>query len=118
MLTVIFPSCMKDFAIPILELRRVLYELKDQRPDICIRLRLIGDMWQSSFSRVLKLSENGVILFNEQNNQAIAIKDLIEVVQFEIDAPYQNYQPHNHYTLESTLNVTERHLPFGGLRVA
>jgi hypothetical protein len=100
---------MQNNQIGVLELRRLFYELKDQRPDISVRLRLLGEMWQMSFSRVIKLTENGVVLLNEHNNQAVAFKDLREVVQFEIDAGYQNYHPHNHYTIEPTMNITERH---------
>jgi hypothetical protein len=99
--------------VEVLELRRLLYELKDQRSDICIRFRLIGEMWQPSFSRVIKLIESGVVLLNEENNLAVSIKDLREVVQFEIDARYQNFHPHNHYDLEPSMNVSERHLNLG-----
>jgi hypothetical protein len=104
---------MQESQVQFLELRRLLYELKDQRPDICVRFRLIGEMWQNSFSRVIKLTENGVVLMNESNNQAVVIKDLRELVQFEIDARYQNYHPHNHYNLETIMNITERHVSSG-----
>src|SRR5690349_14020050 len=104
---------MQHFEVQHLELRRLLYELKDQRSDICVRFRLIGEMWQSSFARVIKLTEHGVVLLNESNRQAVAVKDLREVTQFEIDAPYQNYQPQNHYSVEPTMNVTERHVSSG-----
>jgi hypothetical protein len=104
---------MQDNQIQALELRRLLYELKDQRPDICIRLRLIGEMWQPSFTRVIKLTEEGVVLLNDHNNQAVVVKDLREVVQFEIDARYQNYHPHNHYNLETTMHISERHVNTG-----
>ena len=105
---------MQEGQVQVLELRRLLYELKDQRPDICVRFRLIGELWQPSFLRVTKLTENGVELFNENSNRLVAIKDLREVVQFELDARYQNYHPHNHYQIEPTMTITERHANSGG----
>jgi hypothetical protein len=104
---------MQENPIQVLELRRLLYELKDQQPDICVRFRLLGEKWQASFMRVSELTEEGVVLFNENNNQAIAIKDLREIVQFEVDARYQNYQPHNHYNVQPAMNVTERNVGSG-----
>jgi hypothetical protein len=104
---------MNDGQVAVLELRRLLYELKDQRPDICVRFRLLGDMWQTSFHHVMSLTERGVILANENKNETIAIMDLREVVQFELDARYQNYHPHNHYAVETTMNISERHANSG-----
>lgn len=96
-----------------LELRRLLYELKDQRPDICVRFRLLAEMWQPNFMRVIKLTENGVVLLSERNSESVFIKDLREIVQFEIDARYQNYHPHNHYHMEPILTISERHANSG-----
>jgi hypothetical protein len=104
---------MKDNQIQVLELRRLLYELKDQRPDISIRFRLLGEKWQASYARVIKLTEEGVVLLNEQNDQAAAVRDLREIVQFEVDSRYQNYQPHNHYSVEPSMTITERHVGSG-----
>jgi hypothetical protein len=104
---------MNDGQVAVLELRRLLYELKDQRSDICVRFRLLGEMWQASFMHVLSLTERGVILANETSNHKIAIIDLREVMQFELDARYQNYHPHNHYSVETTMNVSERHAGLG-----
>jgi hypothetical protein len=106
-------KAMNDGQVAVLELRRLLYELKDQRPDICVRFRLLGDMWQTSFHHVKSLTERGVILTNESKNETIAIMDLREVVQFELDARYQNYHPHNHYSIETTMNISERQVNSG-----
>lgn len=103
---------MLEGQVQVLELRRLLYELKDQRPDICVRFRLLGEMWQKSFMHVLKLTENGVIMVSDRNNETVAINDIREIIQFELDARYQNYHPHNHYTVEPTMNISERHANF------
>jgi hypothetical protein len=100
---------MKDGMIQLLELRRLLYEFKDLQPDVCIRFRLVGEMWQTSFAKVLKLTEEGVILLNERTSIASDIKDLREIVQFELDARYQNYHPHFHYQVQQAVPIVERH---------
>jgi hypothetical protein len=92
-----------------LELRRLLYELVDKRPDICIRFRFIGEMWQSEFWRVVALTKNGVVLFNAAGNRINIVKDLRKVVQFEIDSRYQHFHPHDHYSIPSSINVNEKY---------
>lgn len=82
------------------ELKRLLHEIHDLRPDICIRLRLLGQMWQPNFWRVFVVTETGAVLFNEQTSKAEIIGNFAEVVQFEIDSRFQNFQPHNHYTVQ------------------
>jgi hypothetical protein len=107
--TSLFFARMTSNQIQALELKRLLHELKDQRPDICIRFRLIGEMWQPTFFRVVALTDNGVALFDSLSNEIAMIKDLREVVQFEIDGKYQNFHPHDHYDINSPLNIKERH---------
>lgn len=93
----------KGNQIPVLELRRLLFELKDLRPDICVRFRLMGEMWQTSHMRVIKLTESGVALNDERSNKLIFIQDLTKVMQFELDNAFQQYQPHCHYTVDPVL---------------
>ena len=88
--------------IPEIELRRLLYELRDRRPDICIRFRLLGEMWQSNHLRVIKLTDKGVVLFDEQEGKVYVIQDLRNVMQFELDQSFQQYQPHFHYEVNLT----------------
>jgi hypothetical protein len=87
--------------VAVLELRRLLFELKDLRPDIFIRLRLLGEMWQANFCQVVKMTEHGVILCDSSNREFHLIKDLNNVVQFEVDSAFQAYQPHFHYTVQA-----------------
>jgi hypothetical protein len=76
-----FPTLTKNL-IPVLDLRRLLFELKDLRPDIHIRFRIIGEMWQNNHHHVLKLTEKGVALNDEKSNKLIFILDLNNVMQF------------------------------------
>jgi hypothetical protein len=89
--------------VPALELRRLLFELRDFRPDIGIRFRVMGEMWHTNHHKILKITEKGVVLNDERNNKLVFIQDLNNVMQFEIDNPYQIYQPHFHYTVDPTL---------------
>jgi hypothetical protein len=93
----------KNNPVPVLELRRLLFELKDLSPNTCVRFRLIGEMWQNSHCRVLKLTEKGAVLNDEKGNKLVFIQDLSNVMQFEVDQPFQNFQPHFHYTVDPAL---------------
>lgn len=83
--------------VAVLELRRLLLELKEHRPDICFRYRLIGQMWAQNFLRVVHVTNQGVLLNDETSNKMITIPELSQLMQFEIDKPFQNFLPHYHY---------------------
>jgi hypothetical protein len=83
--------------ISVLELKRLLVDLSEKRPDICVRYRLLGEMWVVNAVRVLKVTEKGAMLNDERNNRLINLPDLSAIMQFEIDAPFQGFQPHYHY---------------------
>jgi hypothetical protein len=88
--------------VAVLELRRLLVELKEHRPDICIRYRLIGQMWAQSFHQVVHVTEENVILNDESSNKLVTVRDLSHIIQFELDKPFQLYQPYYHYDVSST----------------
>jgi hypothetical protein len=89
--------------ISVLELKRLLVELKEKRPDICLRYRLLGEMWIINFMRVIHVTEKGALLNDERKNRLINLTDLSSVMQFEIDAPFQGFQPHFHYHVKPTI---------------
>lgn len=88
--------------IPVLALKRLLVELNEHRPDICFRYRLIGQMWVNHFLRVVKVTGNGILLNDDSSNTITTIADLSHVMQFEIDKPFQIYQPYFHYDVVTT----------------
>jgi hypothetical protein len=88
--------------ITILELRRLLTDLKEKRPDVCIRYRLLGEMWINTYRRVVVLTEKGAIFNDEEMNKLVNLPDLSMIMQFELDQTFQEYQPHFHYDVEST----------------
>jgi hypothetical protein len=83
--------------VSVLELKKLLVDLMEKRPDICIRIRQQGAMWQTSFTRVLTVKESGTILFSESLNRFYRITNLRTIIQFEIDHGFQIYKPHFHY---------------------
>lgn len=83
--------------ISVLELRRLLYTIIDNRLDTCFRYRLLGEMWQPNFLRVVEVSEKGVLLNDEIANTFKCLPDLSQIMQFEIDVAVHNFLPHNHY---------------------
>ena len=90
--------------ISALELRRLIADLIDKRPDICIRFRLLGELWQPHFMRVNRMTEKGALFFDEMNH-LVSVGDLNFVMQFEIDKPFQNFQPYYHYEVTPVFNT-------------
>jgi hypothetical protein len=90
----------KSEKVSVLELRRLLYELRDLRLNILVRFRLVGRMWMTNHLRISDVIESGVILKHENENMLVTINDLNDVMQFEIDSPFRDYQPHFHYSIE------------------
>ena len=83
--------------ISTLELRRLFFNLRDQRPDICIRLRLLGKMWTDEFVKIKVVTEQGALFEDEKNDQLIHVSDMLNIIQFELDKPYGDLRPHFHY---------------------
>jgi hypothetical protein len=83
--------------ISVIEFKRLLVDLKEKRPGVCVRCRLIGELWAKSFMSIAGVTEKGVLLKNDSTNSFVAISNLVDVIQFEIDEPFQGYQPYNHY---------------------
>jgi hypothetical protein len=86
--------------ISVIELRRLLIELKDKHPDVCIRFRILGEMWFRNFVKIVYVTEKGAILHDEQAGKLLAVLDLNSVVQLELDGRFQNYQPYLHYDVK------------------
>ena len=86
--------------IPILEFRRLLHEIKDHGPDIGVRMRLMGEMWQPLHFRIFQLTEKGVALYEDLSRKLVMISDLSQVMQFELDQIFKQYHPHFHYSID------------------
>jgi hypothetical protein len=95
---------MNKTLISVLELKRLMVDLSEKRPDICIRFRLLGELWNVYFMRVMRITEKGSVLY-DQNNSLVSISDLNFVMQFEIDKPFQGFQPYYHYEVTPVFNT-------------
>lgn len=86
--------------ISVVELKRLLVELEQKRPDICIRYRLLGEMWGVNLLRLIHVSERGALFNDDHNNRMINVSDLSSIMQFELDAPFMGFQPYFHYHVQ------------------
>jgi len=80
-----------------IELRKLLYEIRDRKPNVCVRFRRIGHMWERDFMQVVDLGDKGVAFYSESIEEFVHVTDLSEIMQFELDVRYMNYEPHFHY---------------------
>jgi hypothetical protein len=85
----------KSLTVP--ELKRLLLELKEKRPDICIRYRLMGDMWKKNFTRIISIKENSLVVEDEQARMILGVPNIANIIQFELDNTFQQYHAHFHY---------------------
>jgi hypothetical protein len=92
--------------ISVVEFKRLLVSLKEKRPDISVRYRLLGEMWAMNFRPVVFVSERGAIFLDIETNKLILISDLSNIMQFEIDEPFQGYQPYYHYEVKPSPEFT------------
>jgi len=89
--------------ISMLELKRLMVDLTEKRPDICIRFRLLGELWSMSFLRVMRVTDKGAVLLDESHG-LVSVSDLNFIRQFEIDKPFQGFQSYYHYEVTPVFN--------------
>ena len=93
--------------VDLLELKQLLSGLADNpRLNVGFRYRLVGQRWYMHFTKVLSLTDTGVTLVYPPTSEIITVQDLLDIVQFEIDYRFQNYQPHFHYLVRPLSAVT------------
>ncbi|MFZ6011490.1 MAG: hypothetical protein ACOYXT_14165 [Bacteroidota bacterium] len=92
--------------ISLSEFKKLLFDLKHARPDIQIRYRLLGENWYSNFVSINALTElddfedaRKIIFMDSVVNKVIVIKNISDVIQFEIESPFGVYRPHFHYSI-------------------
>ena len=80
------------------QVKALLTEIAANPCGVCIRTRLLGEMWHPNFMHLLMITKGGVIIFNDEIlRKAVTIMRVEDVIQFEIDRKFQNYEPHFHY---------------------
>lgn len=95
-----------------IEFRRLLFDIRDRRSDVRIRLRLVGKMWGERFCAVDFLSENQVVLFDQSEDHYLYINNLNDVIQFELECSFFGYHAFYHYEVLSVAqSVGEMAMP-------
>ena len=82
-------------------LRKLLIQIKELMPEVHVRFRLMGQMWQKNFCRVFVVTETGIVLIDTVENKVEIIPNINQIIQFELDSRIQQYSPYNHYTIET-----------------
>ena len=85
----------KDISIS--ELKRLLYDLHDKQVNTCIRIRVLGEMWQKNFLRIFSINDDAVIFSDEISGRLLKITDLLTIMQFELDHNFQQFIAYFHY---------------------
>jgi hypothetical protein len=91
--------------ISVEDFQTLLNDLKLMRPDICIRYRMLGELWSSNFVSVISVIDKAVLLRDETRNALISITDISSIMQFEIDKPFIGYQPYFHYEVKPFIPI-------------
>ena len=86
--------------ITVTELKGLLQDIHDLRPDIGVRFRVLGGMWQSAFVHLADIHENKVVLKERTSTKLFIISDLVMVVQFELEERFRAFVPNFHYTVK------------------
>lgn len=72
---------------------------------VCMRYRALGQLWRPGFLKVLKVDDNGSVLFYDTSgNRFVSLPDLRWIVQFELDGKIYPFQPNTHYEVEEDLS--------------
>jgi hypothetical protein len=82
--------------ILMLQMRGLLHEFWNQRPDIIKSFRLIREKWEAHFSVNHNVYRQGVVL-REQRNESYLTNELRAIVLFEVERSFQILPASQHY---------------------
>ena len=83
------------------ELKALFADIVARPSGICVRTRLLGEMWHPNFMHLLMVTKSGVIILNDEAlRKAVTILRIEDIIQFEIDRKFQIYEPHFHYDVK------------------
>jgi hypothetical protein len=78
-----------------LEVKALMLNLT-RTPNICFRFRVIGEMWMKNLMQITAVNERTALFFDEVDTKYYLVR-INNIMQFEIDARFQNFQPYFHY---------------------
>jgi hypothetical protein len=80
-------------------LKQILIDIEENGTNVCVRFRQIGELWSENFVRVIRVTDDRVLVNDEVKNKLISF-DLNAIVQFEVDQGFKSVEPHNHYDVK------------------
>lgn len=78
------------------EIRWLLVEMKDSKPEIRVKFRLSTGGWQPAFYKLTHVDEMNVVYIDERRNQMRSVP-LSDIAQFTIDKMFRKMQPYVFY---------------------
>jgi hypothetical protein len=80
-----------------LEVKQLLLHMI-KLPNLCFRFRLLGEMWMKNLMQVTAVNEKTALFFDEVDMKYYLVR-INNIMQFEIDGRFQNFQPFFHYNV-------------------
>jgi hypothetical protein len=86
----------KKGSITSLQLTQLLIDIKEHGPNVCIRYRLEGELWQKFFVKIMHVNDYRVFVLDEVNDRLMSVP-ILPIIQIELDNAFKQYQPYDHY---------------------
>lgn len=84
--------------ISVNELKKLVFSIIDNKLQISIRFRTLGQLWYPNFLRIVKIEDGKRILFHDEEREFfISLRDLSAITQFELDGRLDHLEPNLHY---------------------
>ena len=88
----------KTADLSIILLQQTLLDIKENGQNVSARFRLIGELWQEKFVRIVAVTEDRVLVVDEHDNKMVSLK-LKDIMQFEVDRRFKVLEPFFHYNI-------------------
>jgi hypothetical protein len=82
------------------ELKKLLNDVNEKGANVMIRFRLMGEMWSERFMKVIKVTDSGVFFDDAAIHKYVHVRNLGNLLQFEIDSKWNNFLPFFHYQIQ------------------
>ena len=83
--------------VTVQELKYLLASMFEQHANTCCIFCQCDEKWSQNYLRVLLVTEKGAIFNDEKTNKITSIKSIEEIVEFELDRPYYNFERKSRY---------------------
>jgi hypothetical protein len=85
-------------AISTLEFKRIVFDIWEHAPATRIRVRVMGQLWMKNYVQIVHITgSNAMIVQDKDQMKHVSIND---VAEFEVEAKFQDFNPHNHYQVK------------------